>query len=589
MLLLIANTIAFPLASSPHVHDANNVSKESLSIDQVRIKAEQGNAQAQFSLGVMYTEGEGVVQDDKEAVAWYRKAAEQGYTMAQITLGLMYFIGDGVAENHKEAVKWFSKSAEQGEETAQYYLGVMYDNGYGVIEDNKEAVKWYRKAAEQGHAKAQYLLGTMYAFGRGVPQNDKEAVKWWTKSAEQGDTVAQRSLGVMYADGKGVSQDYKEAIKWTIKSARQGDATAQSNLGFAYANGQGVPQDYKEAGRWYTKAAEQGDAKAQYSLGLMYVTGQGVSQDIKEAVKWLTKAAEQGLAEAQLELGGAYASGQGVIEDYVEAYKWVLLAGMNGMDVTQNKNWLRDHMTAEQIAEGQRLAKEFVDCKEQEQTNGSASANDEGGSIEGFGTGFFISKDGLFLTAAHVVSDAKTVRIYWKSTDYSAEKVFIDESLDVAVLKVAGIESPQPLALSSSSEVKTGDSVFTLGFPQVQLQGIEPKYTDGSISSLSGMGNDPKYFQISVPVQPGNSGGPLLNNEGQVVGLINSRLDDIETLCLTGSIPQNVNYALKSSFILPLLESLRGVTDQLEKSSKLDKAAAIEKTKNAVGLVVCYE
>lgn len=206
--------------------------------------------------------------------------------------------------------------------------------------------------------------------------------------------------------------------------------------------------------------------------------------------------------------------------------------------------------------------------------------------IKGFGTGFFISSDGLFITAAHVVKDASAVNIYWQSKEYSAEAVLMDETLDVAVLMIAGIQAPQALLISSSSQAKTGDSVFTLGFPHVQLQGIEPKYTDGSISSLSGIANDAKDFQISVPVQPGNSGGPLIDSSGNVVGLITARLDEIATLKATGSLPQNVNYALKSSFILPLLESLPEI--QLEKPSKMNKAEAIEKAKNAVGLVVCY-
>ena len=140
-----------------------------------------------------------------------------------------------------------------------------------------------------------------------------------------------------------------------------------------------------------------------------------------------------------------------------------------------------------------------------------------------------------------------------------------------------------------SGPVRTGDAVFTLGFPQVQLQGAEAKFTDGSISSLSGIAGDPKFFQISVPVQPGNSGGPLLDASGNVVGIVVSRLDAIGTLLATGSLPQNVNYALKSSFVLPLLESLPGVSERLQKPVKLDRPAAIEKTKNAVGLVVCVE
>ena len=95
-------------------------------------KAKAGDAEAQFNLGDRYCHGDGVPQDDKEAVKWYRKAAEQGYAFAQHNLGVMYANGRGVPEDDKEAVKWFRKAAEQGYAFAQFNLGVRYDTGRGV-------------------------------------------------------------------------------------------------------------------------------------------------------------------------------------------------------------------------------------------------------------------------------------------------------------------------------------------------------------------------------------------------------------------------------------------------------------------------
>jgi len=443
-----------------------------------------------------------------------------------------------------------------------------------------------------------------------TPQVDK-ALEQLLKKANAGDASAQFKLGINYAlGGEGIIKDGKEAVRWFRMAAEQGDVGAQMFLGSMYYGGTlGVIEDKKEAAKWCRMAAEQGESSSQSLLGLMYDSGEGVIEDDKEAVRWYRMAAEQGNGIAQLALGLMYAKGEGVIEDYVEAYKWILLAGVSGLinipdkaqktrigamliakakeDVADKKAWLKNRMTATQIAEAQRLAKEYVAQKERQSSKTSVPTKQEKDSIKGFGTGFFISQSGYFVTAAHVVEDSSSVQIYWRSNNYPADSIFIDKTLDVAVLKVAGVQSPQSLLLLSSSRVQTGDTVFTLGFPQIQLQGIEPKYTDGSISSLSGMANDPKYFQISVPVQPGNSGGPLLNSQGQVIGLIISRLDDVATLRLTGSVPQNVNYALKGSFILPLLESLPDI--HLKNPSNMDKSEAIEKAKNAVALVVCYE
>lgn len=552
-----------------------------------RVAAQKGDADAQFKLGWIYDTGHYVPEDNIEAVRWYRTAAEHGHSFASFNLGVKYSIGEGVPLNYKEAAKWYRIAAEQRSATAQYNLGWMYTTGEGVPQDYKEAVKWYRLAAEQGDIYAQFNLGGIYANGLGVIEDDKEAIRWYRMATEQGNVDTQFQLGFIYSEGVGLPQDYKEAVKWFRMSAEQGNATAQFNLGLMYYNGEGVPRDFTETVKWFTLAAEQRYAPAQLNLGFMYDNGKGVPLNYKEAAKWYRMASEQGHPGAQFNLGLKYAKGEGVIEDYVEAYKWLLLSGMNGEDVINQKALLQEKMSTTQIAESQRLAKEFVAQKNRSSNETPGPIKQGEDTIKGFGTGFFISQNGYFVTAAHVVQGVSSVKIFWQSKDYLAEIILVDKTLDMAILKVIGVLSPQALPLSSSVQVKTGDTVFTMGFPQIQLQGIEPKYTDGSISSLSGVANDPKHFQISVPVQPGNSGGPLLNNQGQVVGLIISRLDDLATLNITGSIPQNVNYALKGSFILPLLESLPDI--QLKSPATTGKSEAIEKAKNAVALVVCYE
>ena len=96
------------------------------------------------------------------------QAAKQGDAPAQYNLGLMYTQGQGVRQDYVEAVKWYRKAAEQGDAVAQYNLGLKYADGIGVRQDYVEAVKWYHKAAEQGLAGAKYNLGLNYAYGRGV-------------------------------------------------------------------------------------------------------------------------------------------------------------------------------------------------------------------------------------------------------------------------------------------------------------------------------------------------------------------------------------------------------------------------------------
>ena len=154
-----------------------------------------------------------------------REKAEQGDANAQLKLGLMYVKGEGVPQNYEEAAKWTRKAAEQGHAWAQEKLGQMYHYGMGVPTHYGEAAKWTRKAAKQGNAGAQLFLGQMYHYGVGVPSEDKkEAAKWTRKAAEQGHAVAQSNLGQMYHKGEGVPQDYVEAYAWLLLAAENLDS-----------------------------------------------------------------------------------------------------------------------------------------------------------------------------------------------------------------------------------------------------------------------------------------------------------------------------------------------------------------------------
>tara|TARA_R110000868_G_scaffold359173_1_gene621027 strand:- start:3887 stop:4489 length:603 start_codon:yes stop_codon:yes gene_type:complete len=116
--------------------------------------AEQGNANAQFMLGFMYRDGQGVPQDDAEAVKWYQLAAELGVAGAQRNLGDMYRLGQGVPQDYAKAKKWYQLAAEQGVADAQANLGVMYSFGEGVPRDYVMAYMWYDIASANGHEKA---------------------------------------------------------------------------------------------------------------------------------------------------------------------------------------------------------------------------------------------------------------------------------------------------------------------------------------------------------------------------------------------------------------------------------------------------
>jgi len=133
-------------------------------LQEWRPLAEQGNADAQHGLGILYAEGAGVPQNFAEAVRWYRLAAEQGHASAQLRLGNMYARGNGVPQDYVQAVNWFRLAAEQGYAVAQYSLGVRYDNGLGVPQDYVLAHMWFNLAAAQGFEAAAENRDVMAAL-----------------------------------------------------------------------------------------------------------------------------------------------------------------------------------------------------------------------------------------------------------------------------------------------------------------------------------------------------------------------------------------------------------------------------------------
>jgi TPR repeat protein len=124
-------------------------------------EAGQGDAQAQFNLGLMYDNGRGVTKDYTEAVKWYRKAAAQGNADAQFNLGTMYSNGEGVPQDYAEAVKWYLKAAIQGNPDAQFNLGLMYVKERGVPADYAQAYAWLDVAAAQGEKNALEYRNTV--------------------------------------------------------------------------------------------------------------------------------------------------------------------------------------------------------------------------------------------------------------------------------------------------------------------------------------------------------------------------------------------------------------------------------------------
>ena len=503
-------------------------------------------------------------EDYKRAFPVCSRAAKQD-VLAQFRLGWMYDTGEGVTENDREAVKWYRLAAEQGHATAQNNLGVMYDTGEGVTKNDREAVKWYKLAAEQGHAKAQNNLGWMYRNGEGVPKNDREAVKWYRLAAEQGHATAQYNLALMYHNGEGVPKNDREAVKWVRLAAEQGDADAQYNLGGMYANGEGVPKNDREAVKWVRLAAEQGHATAQYNLGVMYDNGDGVPENDREAVKWYRLAAEQGAAKAQSNLGVAYATGEGVIQDYQEAYIWFSLAVANGnRDSSKSRDRSAKYLTVSELRIARQEAKkrmQQIESRQSEQpaddspsttniaprvatapdipSNAAAVAFENGWrsvvvveTDESQGSGVII-RPNLVATNCHVVDDGTAIIVFkannrhaQKDEEFRAQIHRAHESRDLCLLEVSGLWGI-PANLRRTDSLTVGESVYAIGAPQ----GLDYSLSAGVISQLrKEEGESLPRIQTDAAISPGSSGGGLFDAQGNLVGITHQHTKSATTV-----------------------------------------------------------
>ncbi len=174
------------------------------------------------------------------------------------------------------------------------------------------------------------------------------------------------------------------------------------------------------------------------------------------------------------------------------------------------------------------------------------------------GTGFFVSADGLLITAAHVVRDHDLLRVVIDGRQVRAILLREDRARDLALLKVD--RSPVPyLNLGYSDNVPVGLEIYTIGYPQLSNpMRSHPRFSNGILSADTGLNESPDYFQFSAPTESGNSGSPLLAGDLSVVGIVLSKLKVKETDLTRGDIPQNVNFALKSAHIAALLQSIGG-------------------------------
>jgi len=491
--------------------------------------------------------------------------------------------------------------AKKGNVSSQAILAHIFLTGErGAPRSANNALEWAQKAAEQGNGQGSMVLYYIYNASDGVPpqlKNEHEAIKWLKVAADRNINRANVILGTLYLSGSDqVSADKAKAFSCYSKAARSGDLDATYFMGECYANSWGVAPDPQMAIRYLSLAA---DAKsnffykpvAQRKLAEAYKYGYGVPKNTQKAFEYFSRSAFLGDIASQFAIAYAYESGEGVVQNTSAALVWLYVCRANGGEVLPKTMSLFersfDQSTLVTIrANAREIFEQIRANSNQDTTQTAGPANSSGPRSNG--SGVIVSSEGLIVTAAHVVEGSSRVEVVSSAGKRSATIVEIDPKNDLAVLRIGG--SGYPAApLTSSRDVKMGQAVFTIGFPNTDIQGASPKFTRGEISSVSGIRDEPTQWQISVPVQSGNSGSPLFDESGNVVGIVVSKLNALETAKTTGDLVQNVNYAVKNAYLVPMLEKFSDKLPSEKKRGIFKKfESVVEDSKKAVVLILAY-
>ncbi|MDR1119683.1 MAG: SEL1-like repeat protein [Dysgonamonadaceae bacterium] len=337
--------------------------KQAAEAQALLTKAEGGDAEAQYEVGIRYKEGKGMMENPATALEWFRKSAEQGNTQAMKAVGDLYYSGTGITKDDAEALRWYEQAAGRGDADGQAMAGVLLSGGSpGVTANQDKAVKYLESsvlngsvtgkaklgiifymgtfgqpdyaralpllqdAANEMDKEAQYFLAAMYESGRGVQENKGKAAEWFQKSVAQGYPPAERSLGYCYLQGIGVRKDVNKGVELLEKSAAGGDIPALNNLGMVYASDDYGRKDPAKTASYWKQAADKEDPTGLANMGYAYLNGIGVLKNPQTAIEYLEKAAGLGHVHSPYILGTIYKEANNL----PKAFSWFEKAAAGG-------------------------------------------------------------------------------------------------------------------------------------------------------------------------------------------------------------------------------------------------------------------
>jgi len=339
---------------------------------------------------------------------------------------------------------------------------------------------------------------------------------------------------------------------------------------FSFTNGDRYTGDYRDGvrhgqGTYLHVNGDRylGEFKDDLRSGLgVFIFGPGSSEGVRYVGQWRDgKPNGQGIEyhpDGTVRRSGLWADGTLSAPSAVEMARFPFagFAAAPGPDVARAE---RDRLAAEAETERRRRQQLEVQLEAEKKRREEAEGRNRGGSAAGrsrtTGTGFAVAPSFL-ITNQHVVAGCERLDIVSSDGRRLARVIDSDETVDLALLRVTGLSS-QVAPLRRAGSIRLGESAYAFGFPLTGLLSEQGNFTNGVVSSLRGMRDSASQIQITTPLQPGNSGGPVVDASGGVIGVVVSKLNAAAVAQATGDIPQNVNFAI----------SIQALTDFLRRNN----------------------
>lgn len=613
--------------------------------------ADKGNGMAAYNAAMLYNGRSGAMPNISQAKILMDRSLDLGYPAAITANALVKYniellpswpqwgfekinikanTVDGATVSARNAIENLDRAAIGGDSNAEFLRamislrGIHYKSAPIVKPDRAGGVFLLKAAAEKGHWRAALRLATLPE--KEAPELTKEVRgKYWKTVEDVSDpdilvdlaemyfpnSIRKTRLSVWKENTLGEQQAYELVKGFLKRAAEAGSVEAMAEYG-AHLSMQ--PEDFTLLGfkeftgnssswpdgiSWLKRAEEKGSFNAKRQLAFFYSTGDIGQKDFAEALRLEMELVNFNPRNLNaISLGMMYANGEGTSKDYVQAYAWFNIAKRYGsrlsLPIWATKfEYLETKLSPEELLRGQELARNWQPGDGPLITSASGGGTGRGSAskspaVAANGSAVRIHLDGVLLTNQHVVAGCASVR---RAGTEKALRILASDAIND--LAVVDGDEPSPDAIELHSDaVKLGEDVSTYGFPLSGFLASAGNFTRGQISALSGANNNSSQLQFTAPVQPGSSGGPLLNDYGRLVGLVSSKANALRVAKVTNDIPQNVNFAVSAQTIRTFLTNNKvahSASSDSWYSRRLDSTKLAEKASGVTIKLECLK